>query len=256
MKPKRSLGQNFFINRHLGEKIVSVVLENNPSTVIEIGPGEGFFTQLLAEKTRVVAIEKDDILALNLHSKIPSATIVNNDFLDLDISRLVSAQQIEQNSSVIFGSLPYNISKKIIRQTLATSNFKSLYFIIQKEVAEKYCSKPPDNNPLAIELALFADIKKLFDISPESFRPRPKVTSSFIKISRKESTPTLDFIKFSDFVHLCFQHPRRTLRNNLKNIDGISLVASQFLDKRPQELDYHEFITLFETCYNGGDETK
>jgi len=250
--PKRSLGQNFFVNKRLGEKIVSLVCNENPKNVVEIGPGEGFFTEMLSQKTNVVAIEKDDLLAQNLSLSMPSVKIVHADFLDLtNLDSLVPNGAVE--NTVIFGALPYNISKRIIRKILLESKVKIAYFIIQKEVAEKYTSKEPDKNALSVCSSVFADFKKVFDISPESFRPRPKVTSTLIKAVRKSDIPKINFQKFEDFVHLCFIQPRRTIKNNLKNLFEDGVLPDKYLEKRPQELSTSQFLELFTKCYNANN---
>jgi len=207
----------------------------------------------LLEHTQVTAIEKDDILAHNLQIALPKITVINKDFLE------IREQDLSLKNAVMFGSLPYNVSKKIIRHALTFNEIQTFYFIIQKEVAEKYCSKEPNNNPLALEMSFYAEVKKIFDISPESFRPRPKVTSSFIKIERKSSDSdiaNINFEEFTNFVHLCFRHPRRTLQNNLKDIEKNHVLPEDLLSKRPQELNFDQYLTIFRTCYNSADEKR
>lgn len=241
---KKSLGQNFFVNENLGEKIINFVKEENPVVVVEIGPGRGFFTQKLASFAQdLVLIEKDDLLASELKNSFPKATILNIDFLDWNFKEL---EQFKDKKLVFYGSLPYNVSKPIIHKILASQFFfNNCYFIIQKEVAEKYTAKEPDNNILSLRTQLYAKPKKLMDINPGAFMPRPKVTSSVIKFSPIEKqTVNINEDKFVKFIENCFRSPRKTLRNNLKNISA-RLQSEELLDKRPQELTLEQYIQIF-----------
>jgi 16S rRNA (adenine1518-N6/adenine1519-N6)-dimethyltransferase len=233
MRTKRSLGQNFFINEHLGEKIVEIILSENPSSVTEIGPGRGFFTGKLHENIlNIYCVEKDDHLAQMLEQQYPSIVIHNEDFLDFNLDNL-------PKDTLFFGSLPYNVSKPIIRKILTSENFtKPAYFIIQKEVAEKYIAKEPKNNLLSLSTQLYATPKKIFNIKSGSFRPKPKVESAFVRFTpnKQENIPE----GFESFLRKAFGSPRKTLRNNLKTKN-----ANPLLDKRPSELSLNEYLILF-----------
>ena len=244
MKAKKSLGQNFFVNDNLADKIVEQTLEHNPKTVVEIGPGKGFFTErFLSKGIRTVAIEKDNDLARNLKSEYQQLEILNEDFLALDMDIL----GLNPHETVFYGSLPYNISKPIIRKILKSKQFKtSAYFIIQKEVAEKYVSKVPNSNILSLQTELYADPKKLFDISKGSFRPIPNVTSSFIRFTYNPTELEIENIKaFEGFLISCFTSPRKTLRNNLRQKLNIKNIENELLSQRPQQLTLEQYFQLF-----------
>jgi len=241
---KKSLGQNFFVNKNLSTQIVDIVLSENPDVIVEIGPGLGAFTQFFTkEDIQLFAIEKDNNLSMELENLYPSVTIKNIDFLDWDFSDL---NPFEGKKITFFGSLPYNVSKKIIKKIITSKFFNSpSFFIIQKEVAEKYCSREPNNNFLSLSTALYADTNKLFNISPESFKPRPNVNSTFIRFTPKivllENTKT-----FERFLHNAFRQPRKTLKNNLG--DSYSFTeegTTPFLQERPQHLSLEQYIHLF-----------
>jgi len=241
---KKSLGQNFFVNENLGEKIINFVREENPEIVVEIGPGRGFFTRKLsAFAPKLVLIEKDDSLSQDSTDSFPNATVINIDFLDWDFKEL---EQYKDKKIVFYGSLPYNVSKPIIHKILSSEFFtENCYFIVQKEVAEKYISKEPNNNILSLRTQLFAKPKKLMDINPGAFMPRPKVMSSVIKFSPIQKLQTdINEEKFVKFIENCFRSPRKTLRNNLKNISS-RLQSEELLDKRPQELTLEQYIQIF-----------
>lgn len=241
---KKSLGQNFFVNKNLSTQIVDIALGENPDVIVEIGPGRGAFTQFFAkENIQLFAIEKDDNLSLELENLYPSVTIKNMNFLDWDFSDL---KPFEGKKITFFGSLPYNISKKIIRKIITSEFFNSpAFFIIQKEVAEKYCSREPNNNLLSLSTALYADTKKLFNISPESFKPKPNVNSTFIQFIPKV-VPLEDTKTFERFLHNAFRQPRKTLKNNLG--DSYSFTEKDIaplLLERPQHLSLEQYLHLF-----------
>lgn len=241
---KKSLGQNFFVNENLGEKIINFVREENPEVVVEVGPGRGFFTKKLSTFTpKLVLVEKDDELSQDSRNSFPDATVINIDFLDWDFKEL---EQYKDKKIIFYGSLPYNVSKPIIHKILSSGFFtNNCYFIIQKEVAEKYIMNEPNNNILSLRTQLFAKPKKLMDINPGAFMPQPKVMSSVIKFS---PIPKLQIDineeKFVKFIENCFRSPRKTLRNNLKNISS-RLQSEELLDKRPQELTLEQYIQIF-----------
>lgn len=247
MEAKKSLGQNFFVNKNLSEQIVDTVLLENPEVLIEIGPGKGYFTeQFLNQVEKIVLVEKDDLFSEDLTQRIPNATIINKDFLEWDFKEL----EMYKNSKIVFfGSLPYNVSKVIIKKILRSVYFTNpAFFIIQKEVAEKYIAKEPDNNLLSLQTGLYADVKRLINIGPESFSPRPKVNSSFVSfIPNDTETMDINIDDFLKFLNICFQQPRKTLRNNLKNLlkDKDCSDIENLLSKRPQHLSLRDFLLLF-----------
>lgn len=241
---KKSLGQNFFVNKNLSEQIADIVLGENPDVIVEIGPGRGAFTQFFAkENIRLFAIEKDDNLSMELENLYPFVTVKNIDFLDWDFSDL---KPFEGKKITFFGSLPYNVSKKIIRKIITSEFFNCpAFFIIQKEVAEKYCSREPNNNFLSLSTALYAETKKLFNISPESFKPKPNVNSTLMQFIPKK-IPLENTEVFEKFLHNAFRQPRKTLKNNLG--DSYSFTeedTAPLLLERPQHLSLEQYLHLF-----------
>lgn len=243
MQKKKSLGQNFFINKNLAEKIARTVQSIDYDILVEIGPGEGYFTNIFSKsQIQTILIEKDDNLATNLSIEYPTYTIINKDFLDWNFAEL---EKYKDKKICFFGSLPYNISKKIIKKIIKSEYFTQGFFIIQKEVADKYTQKEPNNNLLSLQTNIYANAKKLFDIKPESFNPKPKVTSSFIKFT-KETNQEKDKENLYKFLEICFKQPRKTLKNNLKNKNFNSNdTVNKILEKRPQHLSLDQYIYLF-----------
>jgi 16S rRNA (adenine1518-N6/adenine1519-N6)-dimethyltransferase len=237
-KPKRSLGQNFFVNENLARSLTNNVFETNPKTVIEIGPGKGFFTKILLEKdVDVMAIEKDSSLVEGLKILYPNLKIFNEDIFSKNLPPLFK----KTKDTVCFGSLPYNISKKIIAYLAENSDIKYFYFIVQKEVAEKYASRGK-TSMLSLATSIFFDCKILYHIKPENFSPRPNVQSSFIKFERNENVKKIENVeKFLQYLHLVFRQPRKKIKNNIKQ----NIKDSKLLDKRAEDLNLEEHLKLW-----------
>lgn len=238
MEAKRSLGQNFFVNKNLGDILISKI-DNMTDTVVEIGPGQGFFTQRLIERFQnVIVIEKDTEISKQLEVLFPQITVFNEDFLDFDLSKL--PQDI-----TFFGSLPYNVSKPIIKKIIESDRFNfPAFFIIQKEVALKYLYNSP-YNILNLTTTCFADVKKLLDISPHSFRPKPNVNSSYVKFT-PEKIFNGDINSLSKLINTAFKQPRKTLKNNLANTK-YSDAIKPFESKRPSDIDINQYIDILNT---------
>ena len=249
MKIKKSLGQNFFVNENLGNYIINILANSNCTSVVEIGPGLGFFTEKLIKKfENVIVIEKDREIAQNLKFQFPKILVINNDFLDIDLNTIAS------ENTTFFGSLPFNVSKKIIKKVIESKYFTNpSFFIIQKEVAEKYTSSSPNNNYLATKTLLYAKTKKILDISPDSFRPKPKVMSSLIgfyplKKSYGIFIGNKSLEQFDIFLQSAFKQPRKKLLNNLKRYrfkEEQREKIMELLERRAQHTSLEDFYLLF-----------
>ena len=242
MKAKKSLGQNFFVNENLGNYIIDILANSNCTSVIEIGPGLGFFTEKLIKKFKnVTVIEKDKEIAQNLKFQFPKVLVINNDFLDINLDTIA-----DQNTT-FFGSLPFNVSKKIIKKIVESRYFTNpSFFIIQKEVAEKYLYKKP-YSILSLTTAMYADCKKVFDISPDSFRPKPHVTSSFISFSPTERE--IDNKEdIANLIKLSFRQPRKNILNNLKGT-RFEKGTQEFKNLRPEQLSLDDYIKLYKYSF-------
>lgn len=239
MEAKKSLGQNFFVNKHLGEYILNILKETKSKHVIEIGPGTGFFTnQLLSSFNSVTVVEKDNQLATSLSQQYNHLQVINKDFLELNIDEIY-----KDKDTFFFGSLPFNVSKPIIRKIIESKYFtKPAFFIVQKEVADKYLYKEP-YSVLSLTTAIYASCKKILDISPESFRPKPKVNSSLITF-----TPNFRNVDnrrdIEELIATAFKQPRKNLSNNLKHSKYIKGI-SEFKTLRPQVLSLDDYIQIY-----------
>ena len=195
IKAKKSLGQNFLIDREVLEKIVSIKDITNKD-VLEIGPGSGNLTTYILKKKpkKLYVVEKDDDLAILLKEKFDTEIeIINDDILK------VSESTISDQKLSVFGNLPYNISTEILSKWILNigSNFwfDSLVLMFQKEVADRIISEFNNSNygRLSILSSWKLNVKKILDIKPQSFSPRPKIDSSLLLFTPKEN-----FFKLKD----------------------------------------------------------
>ncbi|EAS84616.1 Dimethyladenosine transferase [Candidatus Pelagibacter ubique HTCC1002] len=251
IKAKKSLGQNFLIDREVLEKIVSITDITNKE-VLEIGPGSGNLTTYILKKKpkKLYVVEKDDDLAILLKEKFDTEIkIINDDILK------VSESTISDQKLSVFGNLPYNISTEILSKWILNigSNFwfDSLVLMFQKEVADRIISKFNNSNygRLSILSSWKLNVKKILDIKPQSFSPRPKIDSSLLLFTPKEN-----FFKLKDpknlekITRIFFSQRRKMLKKPFNQVfDNGKEVAEKFgidLNLRPQNLEPEVYFKL------------
>jgi 16S rRNA (adenine1518-N6/adenine1519-N6)-dimethyltransferase len=251
IKAKKSLGQNFLIDREVLEKIVSIT-EIAGKEVLEIGPGSGnLTTYILKQKPKkLYVVEKDNELAILLKEKFDTEIeIINDDILK------VSEDKISDQKLSVFGNLPYNISTEILSRWILNigSNFwfQSLVLMFQKEVADRIVSE--FNNSKYGRLSILSswklNVKKIIDIKPQSFSPRPKVDSSLLLF-----TPKVNFFELKDpknlekITRIFFSHRRKMLKKPFNQVFANGKqVAEKFgidLNLRPQNLEPKIYFKL------------
>ena len=259
--PKKSLGQNFLIDTGIIEKICNSgnITENN--NVLEVGPGTGNLTEFILQKKpkKFHVIEKDERLIKNLKERFEKKlTIINEDILEYDL-KLLSDKDL-----IIFGNLPYNISSQILANFINYSysefSYKKLVLMFQKEVADRILAE--DNSKNYGRLSIFSswklNIKKIMDINPSSFFPKPKVMSSLLIFE-----PKINFIKFKNSKNLehitnVFFNQRRKMIKKPLNIlfkDSKKVIDELDLDinLRPQNLKkdtFYKICLIYEKLIN------
>jgi 16S rRNA (adenine1518-N6/adenine1519-N6)-dimethyltransferase len=253
IRAKKSLGQNFLIDREVLEKITNVV-QIKDKTILEVGPGTGNLTSFILKKNpkKMFVIEKDDDLAINLNKTFKDQlTIINDDILQVD------ENLIFKNKVTVFGNLPYNISTEILSKWITQTKdefwFNNLILMFQKEVADRIIAKfnTSDYGRLSILSNWKLNVEKICDIKPESFSPRPKIDSSLLFFSPKKN-----FYKIKDpknlekVTRIFFNNRRKMLKkpfNQLFNGDQRVLNKLKIdLNLRPQNLDFDTYYQL--TC--------
>ena len=257
IKPKKSLGQNFLIDRNVLEQITNVVDVANKE-VLEIGPGSGNLTTFILKKNpkKFYVIEKDNDLALLLKDKFKDEIIVIND----DVLK-ISEDKISNEKLTVFGNLPYNISTEILSRWVVNLSknfwFESLVLMFQKEVAERIIAESNTSKygRLSILSSWKLNIKKIIDIKPQSFSPRPKVDSTLLLFTPRENFFELKYAKNLEMItRVFFSQRRKMLKKPFNQVFVNSKeVAEKFdinLNLRPQNLEpetYFELVKEYES---------
>jgi 16S rRNA (adenine1518-N6/adenine1519-N6)-dimethyltransferase len=199
------------------ERIAAAVCPERADLVIEVGPGRGALTEkLLKRASRVVAIELDAYLVEHLKRRFagePRLEVIHADVLDTDLGRWGRA--------AIAGNLPYYIASPILEKTARLDYIRAV-FLIQKEVADRLVAAAGsrDYGFLTVHLALFAGVRRLFEVKPAAFHPPPKVDSAVVLLEPRAQPPGIDPAAFLRFAGQCFRQKRKTIRNNLAGIYG------------------------------------
>ena len=250
IKAKKSLGQNFLKDKNVLKKIADKSLLDNNTELIEIGPGTGNLTDYLIKKNpkKVFLIEKDEVLSKYLKNKFFDKTkVINKDILKF------FDYEIFNKNTIVIGNLPYNISSQILVKFILDNNFnyKALIFMFQKEMADRILAEVNSKNygRLSILSNWKFDIKKLFDIKPSSFEPKPKVESSLLFFSEKVDKINLKNPKSLELItRILFNQKRKKIRKSINNIfkknNKIISDLNLNLDLRPQNLDLKTYCNI------------
>lgn len=248
-RPKRRrLGQNFLVDRNVAHKIVAL-LDDEPSRVLEIGPGRGALTEPLRERfSTVLALELDPGLADQLGRRYggPSVTVAHADALHDPLEPLLEADAPWQVAS----NLPYSVGTAILRRLLPRHDlFTRLVVMLQREVAERVVARPGSKNHglLALERAAHADARVAFQVGPNAFRPRPKIVSSVIEL--RLHPPAADPAALERGLALAahtLNHPRKMLANAVRPLRDADQITAAGLDPelRPAMLLLEDWIRL------------
>ncbi len=251
IKPKKSLGQNFLIDKNILEQIVDTVEVTNKE-ILEIGPGSGNLTTYILKKKpkKVYVVEKDDDLSFLLNEKFnDEITIINNDILE------VVENKISNKKLTVFGNLPYNISTEILSKWIMNLGknfwFENLVLMFQKEVADRIISEfnTSKYGRLSILTNWKLHTKKIIDIKPTSFFPKPKIDSSLLLLTPKENFFKLENSKNLEMITRIFFSQRRKMIKKpfnkvFKNAKEIAEKFSIDLNLRPQNLDPETYFKL------------
>jgi len=251
IRAKKSLGQNFLTDRKVLENIVNTAVIKD-KTILEVGPGTGNLTSFILKNKpkKIFVIEKDDDLAKNLDETFKDQlTVINDDILNFNENLFF------KENVTVFGNLPYNISTEILSKWIINlkenSWFNCLVLMFQKEVADRIIAKSNTSSygRLSILSNWKLEIRKIFDIKPESFSPKPKIDSSLLLF-----TPKNKFFKIKDSKNLekvtriFFNQRRKMIKkpfNQLFNGDKKILDELKIdLNLRPQNLDFNTYYHL------------
>ena len=248
-KNKKSLGQNFLIDKNILKIITDVGKISKDDKVIEVGPGNGNLTQYLINKNPkyLKIIEKDNELIKILSDKFKDQIeIFHNDILKIN-------EDFYEDGVIIYGNLPYNISTKILANWCLSKNikFKKLILMFQKEVADRIIAEENtrDYGRITILANWKFNIRKILDINPECFFPKPKIKSTLL-----EFTPKKIFIELANprnlekITNIFFNQRRKMIKKNfIKLFNNFDTLAKKYnikLTDRPQKLSISKFLMI------------
>jgi 16S rRNA (adenine1518-N6/adenine1519-N6)-dimethyltransferase len=253
---KKSLGQHILQNVGAARRIVESLELVDGDCVLEIGPGPGVLTGIMAAMPiDLVAVEIDQRFAADLKDRFASSQnvrIINESIMDVDLGALMS-----RNGIKLIGNLPYNLTSQILKKVFERYDLFSAVFTVQKEVAERMTAETGSReySSLTIFVKTFCSSEKLFSLKPGSFYPPPKVSSAVVRLWFNDSIPVTADRRdaFSRFVQSIFAYRRKTILKSLMMAKSISRENLEPLLKRcaieasarPQNLSAEQYVTLF-----------
>jgi 16S rRNA (adenine1518-N6/adenine1519-N6)-dimethyltransferase len=275
-KPK--LGQHFLAREDAAQRIVDALGDVSQSTVLEIGPGRGMLTSLLAKRARrLIAVEIDRVLAAQLRLQFGmtrNVEIIEADVLAIDFDSLFGPKpglsrpgiDLKPEPVKVVGNLPYHITSDILLRLFAFSKyFDSIVIMVQREVADRIAAEPGgrDYGMLSATAQLYARVENLFTLPPGAFVPPPKVHSSVLRLTIEPRQEKLGVVGdgFIDFLRLSFGQKRKTLWNNLKTkYEGAELKhalaeANVKATARAETLSLEQSAAIFRALRNADDRS-
>lgn len=253
--PSKNMGQNFLSDQTVIDEICSNIPDVSKfDAILEIGPGLGAITtHLLSLSKPLICVELDKRLFAHLKTKFSQAknlTLLNDDFLDLDLNSLLG----QYKKVIVIANIPYSITTPIVLKCLQFNKISSLYIMVQKEVADKWFYKKTSNRNAATNIInYYFDVNKIMIIKKAAFVPSPKVDSAIVLLTRKENEQYDP--KFYQFLRPFFLAKRKKLLNNLppyiKKEDMLSHLVEFGFDEnvRAEMFDYNQWLKLYK-IYN------
>ena len=229
----KSMGQNFLIQEWVPKRILQAANISKDFGVLEIGPGIGVLTQELCQAAaKVVSIELDRALLPVLDetlSDYDNVEIVNGDIMKIPLSQILD-QGLSGLRLAACANLPYNITTPVLRLLLESERFEQTTVMIQKEVAQRICAKPgtPEYGAFTIFVEFYSSPSICFDVLPDCFYPRPKVTSTVITLHKRNRDISLEDREFLfSITRAAFSQRRKTLVNGLSSLFAGKLSKEQ-----------------------------
>jgi len=264
--PKKSLGQNFLVDKNISRKIVETFDIKLSDIILEIGCGTGALTEQLLNKHPAFLFSIDidqravDTVRQTLSkNELKNFEIIHSDIREIIISDLTKQKKLEAGRIKVIGNIPYNISADILFWIFAQCNLiEKAVIMMQKEVAQRLTAKPNNKSYgiTTVALNLIGECKALFNVSSKCFYPVPKVTSTVVEITPiYNKYSDIDFNKIMILVKSAFNQRRKVLRNALSDyitsrtdkqiIESLPIEISHFLSLRAEQLTTKDFIKLY-----------
>ena len=253
----KKFGQHFLDDRAILTRIVDALAPTRDDTVIEVGPGRGSLTEILAERAgKVIAVEIDRALSERLSKRYEGngrVSIVQADVLETDLHAIAGSDFL------LIGNVPYYITTPIIFKALEPPIPRRSTFLVQREVGERMAARENDESygALSVNVATVARVELLFDVPPEAFRPPPKIWSSVVKLVPREIplVPLESLAPFRTFVQNCFGMRRKQIQKVLRSVRDASgeRIATALSGAgieptaRPENVSPQQFAQLFES---------
>jgi len=251
-RPRKRFGQNFLVDDNVITQIVDAIDPKPKENLVEIGAGLGAITDRVFERTshlQVIEIDRD--LSARLQQKYQGKDFVVHeaDALKFDFSTLFT----NSPSLRVFGNLPYNISTPLLFHLLEYSaGIKDMIFMLQKEVVTRMAASPchHEYGRLSVMIQYACQVTRLFDISPQSFAPPPKVMSSMVILrpyhADRPHPLAKNYAHFANLVNVAFQHRRKTLKNALGKLFPHAVFEQAEVDplQRPETVTVSQYIKL------------
>lgn len=253
-RARKRFGQNFLIDHGVIREIVRAIHPRPDDCIVEIGPGKGAITALLADAChhlRVIELDRDLVPWLKVKfEKHPDFQLFQTDALQFDFAQLVQNNQPLR----IVGNLPYNISTPLIFHLLSYSTqVADMHFMLQKEVVKRMAAQPGDSayGRLGIMVQYYCAVENLFEVPPTAFDPAPKVDSAIVRLVPHQVLPHVahNIKTLERLVNTAFQQRRKTLRNALKQWVPADILDELAIDAnaRAENLSLATFVALSNT---------
>ena len=255
-RPKKSLGQNFLVDENILKKIVDIGDINKNDKILEIGPGTGNLTKYIinAKSKNITVVEKDIDLVKILKDRFKGKVkIINCDVLKL-------SENFYIDEFIVYGNLPYNISTQILAYWCLSKNikFKKLILLFQKEVADRIIARVNTKNYSRITILANwkFHIKKILDLNPECFSPRPKIKSTLLEFTPKKKIIEINSPKnLENITKIFFNQRRKMVKKNFiklfRNFDDVSKKIGIKLSDRPQNISVEKFLMIVKKLEDG-----
>ena len=254
-RPRKRLGQHFLTDRGVLVRIADALELTGRETVVEIGPGRGALTELLADRAgRVVAVELDGTLARMLRASHPQVEIIERDILDVRPADVAGTDDY-----VLAGNVPYYITTPILFHVLRPPAPARAVFLVQREVAERVVSPPGSKvyGALSVNVQAQADARILFLVPPRAFKPAPTVDSAVLLVTPR-AEPLVTGDGFAEWVVALFGLRRKQMGRILRTVWRLSPDATAALleragiasDRRPETLSPEALAGLYRLWAN------
>ena len=263
INPKKSLGQNFVVEPNSIRQIVGIAEIEPDDFVLEVGPGLGSLTRSLLEASKhVTVIEVDETLVTVIKDSLEGYNeklqIIHADVMDLDLERLLIARNENWN---LVANLPYNIAVPLICDFLEkVTSISKMTVMVQREVADRLVAKAGQKayGLPSLKVEYYAEVKKIVDVPPTVFLPKPKVESSVVQIKRRENKITTDADILFGLAKRAFNQRRKMLRKSLKEVLDSDDFDASAVDSmiRAEDVTLDNWVSLTRQFVNKQDKSK